>query len=123
MDTCDENEQHQLQLISNILLERSFEDYSIIIPKVLHLKLNFIARLYLNRLVNAVGKRHLGMKIDSSQYIKPAVSYIKELITLASEKGFIMSRVNARQISNRLSDMINNDIINPILKVTNETSN
>ncbi|KAK9294600.1 hypothetical protein QLX08_010826 [Tetragonisca angustula] len=70
----------------------------------------------LSRLVNAVGKRHLGMKIDSSQYIKPAVSYVKELIALASEKGFIMSRVNAREISNRLSDMINNDIINPILK-------
>ncbi|KOX72386.1 hypothetical protein WN51_01485 [Melipona quadrifasciata] len=67
-------------------------------------------------LVNAVGKRHLGMKIDSSQYIKPAVSYVKELVALASEKGFIMSRVNAREISNRLSDVINNDIINPILK-------
>lgn len=73
------------------------------------------------RLVNAVGKRHLGMKIDSSLYIKPAVSYIKELIALASEKGFIMSRVNAREISNRLSDTINNDIINPVLKVTDET--
>lgn len=70
----------------------------------------------LSRLVNAVGKRHLGMKMDSSQYIKPAVAYIKELIALASEKGFIMSRINAKGISNRLSDMINNDIINPILK-------
>ncbi|CAK9824743.1 hypothetical protein ANTRET_LOCUS2861 [Anthophora retusa] len=70
----------------------------------------------LSRLVNAVGKRHLGMKIDSSQYIKPAVAYVKELVALASEKGFIMSRVNAREISNRLSDMINNDIVNPILK-------
>ncbi|KOC59235.1 hypothetical protein WH47_11311 [Habropoda laboriosa] len=70
----------------------------------------------LSRLVNAMGKRHLGMKMDSSQYIKPAVSYVKELIALASEKGFIMSRVNAREISNRLSDMINNDIVNPILK-------
>ncbi|XP_050593896.1 uncharacterized protein LOC126923966 [Bombus affinis] len=70
----------------------------------------------LSRLVNAVGKRYLGMKIDSSQYIKPAVSYIKELIALASEKGFIMSRVNARGISNKLSDMINNDIINPMLQ-------
>ncbi|XP_017889842.1 uncharacterized protein LOC108630832 isoform X2 [Ceratina calcarata] len=70
----------------------------------------------LSRLINAVGKRHLGMKIDSSQYIKPAVAYIKELINLASEKGFIMSRVNARTISNRLSDMLNNDIVNPVLK-------
>ncbi|XP_076759445.1 uncharacterized protein LOC143428454 isoform X2 [Xylocopa sonorina] len=70
----------------------------------------------LSRLVNAVGKRHLGIKIESSQYIKPAVAYVKELIALASEKGFIMSRVNAREISNRLSDMINYDIISPMLK-------
>lgn len=69
--------------------------------------------------MNAIAKRYVGMKIDSSQYIKPAEAYIKELITLASEKGFIMSRVNAREISNRLSDTINHDIIDPILKVTN----
>ncbi|XP_034179198.2 uncharacterized protein LOC117603807 [Osmia lignaria lignaria] len=70
----------------------------------------------LSRLVNAIAKRYVGMKIDSSQYIKPAEAYIKELITLASEKGFIMSRVNAREISNRLSETINHDIVDPILK-------
>nr|XP_012143894.1 PREDICTED: uncharacterized protein LOC100875751 [Megachile rotundata]XP_012143896.1 PREDICTED: uncharacterized protein LOC100875751 [Megachile rotundata]XP_012143897.1 PREDICTED: uncharacterized protein LOC100875751 [Megachile rotundata] len=70
----------------------------------------------LSRVVNAVARRHLGMKIDSSQYIKPAEAYIKELIALASEKGFIMSRLNGREISNRLSDTINHDIIDPILK-------
>ncbi|XP_031847415.1 uncharacterized protein LOC116433452 isoform X2 [Nomia melanderi] len=70
----------------------------------------------LSRVVNAVAKRHVGMKIDSSQYIRPAVAYVQELITLASEKGFIMSRVNAREISNRLSEMINHDIIDPMLK-------
>ncbi|XP_043247949.1 uncharacterized protein LOC122394857 [Colletes gigas] len=68
------------------------------------------------RLTDVVAKRHLGMKFDSSQYIKPAVAYVQELIALASEKGFIMSRVNAREISNRLSDVINNDIIDPMLK-------
>lgn len=70
-----------------------------------------------NRVVNAVAKRHVGMKIESSQYIRPAVAYVQELITLASEKGFIMSRVNAREISNRLSEVINHDIIDPMLKV------
>jgi len=57
------------------------------------------------------------MKIDSSKYVKPAVAYFQELVSLASEKGFIMSRVNARELSNRLSDIINNDFIYPILKV------
>ncbi|XP_054006528.1 uncharacterized protein LOC128891214 [Hylaeus anthracinus] len=68
------------------------------------------------RTIDAIAKRHLSMKVDSSQYIKPAVAYVQELISLASEKGFIMSRVNAREISNRLSDVINNDIIDPMLK-------
>lgn len=70
----------------------------------------------LSRLADAVAKRHLGIKFESSQYIKPAVAYIQELVTLASERGFIMSRMNAREISNRLSDVINHDIVDPVLK-------
>lgn len=61
--------------------------------------------------------RHLKMKIDSYTYIKPAVAYFQELVNLASEKGFIVSRINARELSNRLYDLINNDVINPLLKV------
>lgn len=72
----------------------------------------------LSRLVNAVAMRHLNMKIDSYKYIKPAVAYIQELMSLASEKGFIVSRINARELSNRLSDTMNNDIMNPILRVS-----
>lgn len=70
----------------------------------------------LSRLINAVAKRHLNMNVDSSQYIKPAVAYIQELMNLATEKGFIVSRINARELSNKLSNTINNDIIGPLLK-------
>lgn len=59
------------------------------------------------------------MKIDSSQYIGPAIAYIQELVNLASEKGFIMSRISARELSNKLSNTINNDIMEPILRVSN----
>lgn len=69
------------------------------------------------RLVNAVAKRHLSLGIDSSTYIKPAVAYVQELVNLASEKGFIMSRINARELSSRLSETINDDVIGPLLKV------
>lgn len=71
----------------------------------------------LTRMVNAGAKRYLNTNMDSAKYIKPAVAYIQDLIKLASEKGFIMSRVNANELSNRLSDTINNDIISPMLKV------
>lgn len=70
----------------------------------------------ITRLLNAVMRRHLGMNIDSSQYVRPAIAYIQELINLASEKGFIMSRISARELSNKLSETINNDITGPILK-------
>ncbi|EZA52559.1 hypothetical protein DMN91_002341 [Ooceraea biroi] len=70
----------------------------------------------LTRLANAIAKKYLNMKIDSSQYVRPAIAYFQELASLASEKGFIMSRINARELSNKLSYAINNDIIAPILK-------
>ncbi|XP_008548330.1 uncharacterized protein LOC103571808 isoform X2 [Microplitis demolitor] len=70
----------------------------------------------LTRMINAGAKRYLNMNIDSAKYIKPAVAYVQDLIKLASEKGFIMSRVNANELSNRLSDTINNDLVSPILK-------
>ncbi|XP_029172296.1 uncharacterized protein LOC114941467 [Nylanderia fulva] len=70
----------------------------------------------LTKLTNAMAKKYLNMNINSYQYIKPAVAYFQELVNLATEKGFIMSRVNARELSNRLNEIINNDLIAPILK-------
>lgn len=70
----------------------------------------------LTKVVNAMAKKYLNMHVNSYQYIKPAVAYFQELVNLASEKGFIMSRVNSRELSNRLNEIINNDIIAPILK-------
>nr|XP_050864758.1 uncharacterized protein LOC127070612 isoform X2 [Vespula vulgaris] len=70
----------------------------------------------ISRLLNVAARKHLNMKIDSSQYIGPAIAYIQELVNLASEKGFIMSRISARELSNKLSNTINNDIMEPILR-------
>ncbi|XP_035739648.1 uncharacterized protein LOC118449319 isoform X1 [Vespa mandarinia] len=70
----------------------------------------------ISRLLNVAARKHLNMKIDSSQYVGPAIAYIQELVNLASEKGFIMSRISARELSNKLSNTINNDIVEPILR-------
>ncbi|KAI4503723.1 hypothetical protein M0802_001126 [Mischocyttarus mexicanus] len=70
----------------------------------------------ISRLLNVAARKHLNMKINSSQYVRPAIAYIQELVSLASEKGFIMSKISARELSNKLSDTINNDIIEPILR-------
>lgn len=71
----------------------------------------------ISRIVDVAAKRYLSMHIDSQQYIKPGVAYFQELINLASEKGFIMSHVNANELSNKLSKTVNNDLIEPFLKV------
>ncbi|XP_012265259.2 uncharacterized protein LOC105691392 isoform X2 [Athalia rosae] len=71
----------------------------------------------LSRIVDAMAKRYMNMRIDSQKYIKPAIAYFQELVTLASEKGFVMSHINANELSNKLSDTLNNEIIEPLLKV------
>lgn len=70
----------------------------------------------LTRIINAAATKYLDVNLDSSKYIKPAISYIQDLIKLASKQGFIMSRVNANELSSRLSNTINNDIVSPLLK-------
>lgn len=60
------------------------------------------------------------MKIDSYKYIKPGMSYVQELMNLASEKGFIMKRINARELSHKLHNTIHNDLVEPLLKVRSQ---
>lgn len=60
----------------------------------------------------------MNTKIDSQKYVRPAVAYFQELVTLASERGFIMSHINANELSNKLSSTLNKDLIEPLLKVS-----
>ncbi|XP_046610947.1 uncharacterized protein LOC124300677 isoform X1 [Neodiprion virginianus] len=71
----------------------------------------------LSRLTDATAKRFLNMKIDSQKYVRPALAYVQELTSLASQKGFIVSHINANELSNKLSNTMNNDFIEPLLKV------
>lgn len=69
----------------------------------------------ISNLFNHVAKHHLNVKIDSRQYVKPAVGYAKELLKLGQARGLL--QFNATEISDRLTDTLNLEVIEPVLKV------
>lgn len=62
----------------------------------------------ISNLLNHVAKHHLNVKIDSRQYVKPAVGYAKELLKLGQARGLL--QFNATEISDRLTDTLNLEV-------------
>ncbi|EDW83236.1 uncharacterized protein Dwil_GK22429 [Drosophila willistoni] len=69
----------------------------------------------ISNLMDHVAKHHLNVKIDSRQYVKPAVGYAKELLKLGQARGLL--QFNATEISDKLTDTLNLEVIEPVLKV------
>ncbi|XP_034663410.1 uncharacterized protein LOC117898265 [Drosophila subobscura] len=69
----------------------------------------------ISNLLDHVAKHHLSVKIDSRQYVKPAVGYAKELLKLGQARGLL--QFNATEISDKLTDTLNLEVIEPVLKV------
>ncbi|XP_070138027.1 uncharacterized protein [Drosophila bipectinata] len=69
----------------------------------------------ISNLLDHVAKHHLNVKIDSRQYVKPAVGYAKELLKLGQARGLL--QFNATEISDKLTDTLNLEVIEPVLKV------
>lgn len=71
----------------------------------------------LSMLANAVFKRHFGLKVNSATYIKPAVAYIQEVLQLGQSKGLSIAALSSSDIESRLSDTINGEVVEPVLRV------
>lgn len=69
----------------------------------------------ISNLVDHIAKRHLSVKVDSRTYVKPAVSYIKELLKLGQARG-LLQKFNATDLSDKLTDTLNLEVIEPVLK-------
>lgn len=69
----------------------------------------------ISNLLDHVAKHHLNVKIDSRQYVKPAVGYAKELLKLGQARGLL--QFNATELSDKLTDTLNLEVIEPVLKV------
>ncbi|XP_059610935.1 uncharacterized protein LOC132257868 [Phlebotomus argentipes] len=70
----------------------------------------------LAQLIDAIAKKHLSVKISSKTYVKPAMNYVKELLKLGQARG-LLQKFNATEISDKLTDTVNLEIIEPVLKV------
>ncbi|KAK3918719.1 Protein ZGRF1 [Frankliniella fusca] len=71
----------------------------------------------LSLLANAVFKRHFGLKVNSATYIKPAVAYIQDVLRLGQSKGLSIAALSSTDIESRLSDTINGEVLEPMLRV------
>ncbi|XP_075147264.1 uncharacterized protein LOC142221429 [Haematobia irritans] len=69
----------------------------------------------ISNLLDHVAKHHLNVKIDSRQYVKPAVGYAKDLLKLGQARGLL--QFNSTEISDKLTDTLNLEVIEPVLKV------
>ena len=62
----------------------------------------------ISNLLDHVAKYHLNVKIDSRAYVKPAVSYTKELMKLGQARGLL--QFNATDLSEKLTDTLNLEV-------------
>lgn len=62
----------------------------------------------ISNLLDHVAKHHLNVKIDSRQYVKPAVGYAKDLLKLGQARGLL--QFNATEISDKLTDTLNLEV-------------
>ncbi|KAL5285082.1 hypothetical protein ACFFRR_007056 [Megaselia abdita] len=69
----------------------------------------------ISNLLDHVAKHHLSVKIDSRAYVKPAVAYTKELMKLGQARGLL--QFNSTDLSEKLTDTLNLEVIEPVLKV------
>lgn len=67
-------------------------------------------------LLNHIAKSHLSIKVDTRDYVKPAVSYAKELLKLGQSRG-LLQKFNSTELSDKLTDTLNLEVIEPVLKV------
>ncbi|XP_030749746.1 uncharacterized protein LOC115877644 [Sitophilus oryzae] len=65
--------------------------------------------------VNYSAKKFLDTEVDSKEYVKPAVLYIKDILKMA--KKAINIKREPKELTDRLTDTINMDFIEPITRV------
>ncbi|CAG4964289.1 unnamed protein product [Parnassius apollo] len=69
-------------------------------------------------LINHVLHQYLDMDTDASDYVKPAVEYIKQTLKMAhSTSQTIVSRADYNAVADRLTDTLNLEVIEPVLRV------
>lgn len=66
--------------------------------------------------IDHTARRQLNVKISSISYVKPAVAYLRDLLKLGKARE-TLKNINATEISDKLTDSLNLEVIEPILKI------
>lgn len=70
----------------------------------------------ISKVIDHTARKQLNVKISSISYVKPAVNYIRELLKLGKARE-LLQKFNATEISDKLADTLNLEVIEPVLKV------
>lgn len=70
----------------------------------------------LSNLINYAVKRNLKVQVDALPYVKPSINYIKDVLKLGKSRE-MLQKMNTTELSDKLTDTLNLEIIEPILKV------
>lgn len=71
----------------------------------------------LSNLVDYSIRKYLNAKVSSITYIKPAVGYLRDLVKLGQARGLELKKLNTTDISDKLTDTLNLELIEPVLRV------
>ncbi|XP_069363132.1 uncharacterized protein [Maniola hyperantus] len=109
-------EVYQRYLSSTQYIINSFLD-SQGLPKTTHFNVNNPEKS-ISTLTNYVLKKYLDMDTDVSDYVKPAMDYIKQILKMAqSASQSFANRADYHAVADRLTDTLNLEVIEPVLRV------
>lgn len=63
----------------------------------------------LANLLDFIAREHLHTKISTIVYVKPAVTYVKDLVKLGKARG-LLQKFNATELSDKLTDTVNLEV-------------
>lgn len=63
----------------------------------------------LANLFDFIAREHLHTKISTVVYVKPAVTYVKDLVKLGKARG-LLQKFNATELSDKLTDTVNLEV-------------
>lgn len=63
----------------------------------------------LANLFDFIGREYLHTKISTIVYVKPAVTYVKDLVKLGKARG-LLQKFNATELSDKLTDTVNLEV-------------
>ena len=63
----------------------------------------------ISEMINHAVKKNLNVEIKSMPYVKPTVSYIKDVLKLGKSREFL-EKMNTTELSNKLTDTLNLEV-------------